>query len=156
MTKKPKLPVLLYEEPHPGEPANPIPYIEIGIEDDMPAVLFVSEYKETGEEEIDPEHGSVAIVDMLIHKYVDMEVLKEKLDPKTNDIVRVALGMRPLGDAQRAGQPILDKVSINAQKNLEALKNDTGVRANRAFSLGEGLRIKAETLLEDEKKNKEN
>ena len=55
---------------------------------------------------------------MLIHKFVDMEILKEKLDEDTNDKVRVALGMKPLAEAQAAGKPIMDKVmaAVNERK----------------------------------------
>lgn len=151
--KKPKLPVILYEEPKPGEPANPIPYVEVAQDDEMPKVLFVSEYKETGEFEVDPESGSVPIVDMLIHKYVDLDFLKLKVDEQTFDKIRVALGMAPLKQAQQQGQKILDKVYVNAEKNKKDLETDEDKRANRAFSLGEDLRQKAERFLNNKDKS---
>jgi hypothetical protein len=150
-TKKPKIPVLLYEEPKPGEAVNPIPYIEIEKDGEMPRVLFVSEYKETGEFEADAVHGSVAIVDMLIHKFVDMEHLKEMLDSETNDKVRVALGMKPLKEAQQAGQPILDKIFTSAEARRKELETSQDARGERAFTLGEDLRRKASNFLKDKK-----
>lgn len=155
--KKPKIPVILYEEPLPGEKnVNPIPYIEIGIDEEMPPVLFISEYKETGEFEVGSDGGQAAIVDMLIHKFIDLDHLKDKLDPKTYDKIRVALGMQPLKVAQKAGQKILDNVFVKATENKNKLKTDEKARSERAFKLGENLRKKGEAFLEDNKeKNKD-
>lgn len=93
---KPKIPILYYEEPKAGEPANPIPYIEIGLKEEMPKVLFISEYKETGEFDVDTGNGSQPIVDMLIHSFVSLSQLKKVLNAKQYDRVREALGMQPL------------------------------------------------------------
>ena len=139
----------MYEESRGGEKTNVIPYIEIGKEEEMPKVLFISEYKETGEFEADAEHGSAPIVDMLIHKYVDLDFLKLKVDAKTFDKIRVSLGMVPLKQAQKDGQKILDKVFSNAQENKKDLIENTDTRASRAFTLGEDLRKKAENFLKD-------
>lgn len=114
---KAKFPILYYEETEPGEPVNPIPYIEIEDKQDfMPPVLFVHEYRHTGEFEPDEKGNPRPIVDMYMHKYVDMELLKEKLPEDVNDAVRVALGMKPLKEAQATGQQILDKVNSNIEK----------------------------------------
>lgn len=155
-SKKPKLPIILYEEPKPGEAANPIPYIEIGKDDDMHDILFISEYKETGEFEVDAETGQAPIVDMLIHAYVRLEKLKKVLDPKLFDQVRVALGMQPLKKASKAGQKVLNRVTANAEENKNALEHDEEKRAARAFSLGEDLRKKADRYLEEKAKEEEN
>lgn len=149
--QKPKLPIILYEEPKPGEPANPIPYVEIGLNEEMPKVLFISEYKETGEFEPSAE-GTAAIVDMIIHKFVDLEHLQKVLDSKTNDKIRVALGMKPLKEAQKKGQNILSKVMSNAQNNKKELESNEDKRAKRAFVLGEDLKRKAEQFLKNNKK----
>lgn len=148
--KKPKLPIILYEEPKPNEPANPIPYVEVGLDDEMPKILFISEYKETGEFEPTAE-GSAAIIDMYIHKYVDLEHLKEVLDPKTNDKVRVALGMKPLLAAQKKGQKIMNKVMKNAEKNRQELQTNQDKRQQRAFNLGQDFIKKAEQFLKSNK-----
>jgi hypothetical protein len=150
--KKPKIPVILYEEPLPGEEGrNPIPYLEVGIDEEMPPVLFISEYKETGEFEVGSDGGQAAIVDMLIHKFVDLDHLKDKLDSKTYDKIRIALGMQPLKVAQKAGQKILDNVFVKAAENKNKLKTDEEARSKRAFKLGEDLRKKAEVFLKDSK-----
>lgn len=108
--QKLKFPVIYYEETPEGEPVNPIPYIPMEKEEDWPFILFIQEYRDTGEIEPDEEGNPQPICDMYMHKFIDMEFLKERLDPKTNDIVRVALGMEPLKEAQKKGAKILDKV----------------------------------------------
>jgi hypothetical protein len=150
MTAKPKIPIIYYEEPKPGDPVNPIPYIEIGLKEDMPKVLFISEYKETGEFDVDTGQGSMPIVDMIIHKFVDLEHLKSVLKPKQYDKVRVALGMEPLKQAQKAGKPILEQIKKNAELRAQQLKNDQSKRAARAFTLGEDLKQKSENYLKNE------
>lgn len=108
--QKLKFPVIYYEETQEGEPVNPIPYIPMDKEEEWPFILFIQEYRDTGEIEPDDEGNPQPICDMFMHKFIDMEFLKEKLDPETNDIVRVALGMEPLKVAQEKGAKILDKV----------------------------------------------
>lgn len=122
--EKYEIPEILYEEPQPGIAPNRIPYIEVPKEKQMPPVLFIFEYKHTGETEPGPNGDPMAIVDQVPHKYVDMELLKEKLSPETNDEVRVALGLKPLLEAQKKGKDILDKVD----KNVEALKTKKETR----------------------------
>ena len=121
MAKQPqklKFPILFYEESEPGEPVNPIPYIEMEKEEEFPKVLFVHEYRHTDEFEPDSEGNPSPIVDMLMHCFVDLEQLKDKLDPSTYDTVRVALGMQPLAEASKKGQELLDRVQekINGEK----------------------------------------
>lgn len=112
-----QVPVILYEEPtgH-NEGGIPFPYIEVPKNGVMPPVLFIFEYKHTGEFEPDEKGNPAAIIDQMLHKYVDLEHLKEKLSPGLYDSVRVALGMKPLKEAQAAGQKILDKVQANVNK----------------------------------------
>lgn len=117
-----EIPTILYEEPSPGGKPNPIPYIEIGEDKTMPPVLFIFEYKHTGETEPGHDGNPVQIVDQIPHKYVDMEHLKEKLPPHLNDMVRTLLGMKPLKEAQVEGQVTLDKVMKNVEQLKEALQ----------------------------------
>lgn len=119
-SEKYEIPEILYEEPQPGSTPNPIPYIAVSKTAKMPEVLFIFEYKSTGEMEPDGKGNPVEIVDQIPHKYVDMEHLKERLSPEVNDAVRVCLGMKPLLEAQKEGQVILDKV----KKNVEASKQE--------------------------------
>jgi len=116
--EKYEVPQILYDVDDQGNPVSQIPYIEIQENKKMPPVLFIFEYKHTGETEPGPKGESVSIVDQIPHKYVDLELLKEKLPPELNDAVRVAIGMEPLKKAQEKGKQILDKVN----KNIESLK----------------------------------
>lgn len=110
---QPKLPVLYYEDEESG---NPFPYIECQVDDPFPKVLFVHEYRHTGEFEPDDEGSDAPIVDMMLHKFVDLEFLKESLDDITYDVVRVALGMKPLKEAQVDGAKIMAKAISNTTK----------------------------------------
>jgi len=121
--EKYSLPEICYDEPTPGNPANPFPFINVKKNEKAPIVLFIEIRKETGETEPGPDGRPQEIVDCLMHKYVDLESLKEKLPPHLLDIVRTALGMKPLKEAQSAGQVILDKAKANAEKLLKEKKN---------------------------------
>jgi hypothetical protein len=111
VSKQPQLPVILYEEPSgKNDKGISMPYIEVQKEGQMPPMLFIFEYKHTGETEPDDRGREVAIVDQIPHKYVDMEYLKDRLSPELNDQIRVALGMKPLQVAKEEGQKIMDKV----------------------------------------------
>lgn len=111
VNKQPQLPVILYEEPSDkNDRGISMPYIEVPKGGQMPPMLFIFEYKHTGEVEPDDRGREVAIVDQIPHKYVDMEYLKERLTPDLNDHIRVALGMKPLQVAKQEGQKIMDKV----------------------------------------------
>ena len=111
VNKQAQLPVILYEEPSgKNDRGISMPYIEVPKGGQMPPMLFIFEYKHTGETEPDDRGREVAIVDQIPHKYVDMEYLKERLTPELNDQIRIALGMKPLQVAKQEGQKILDKV----------------------------------------------
>ena len=122
-TENYQLPEICYDEPQPGHPTNPFPFINVKKDEKVPIVLFVEIRQDTGEMEPGPDGRPQQIVDCLMHKYVDLEHLKNKLPPHLNDIVRVTLGMKPLKEAQSAGQAILDKAKENAEKvRTELLK----------------------------------
>jgi len=117
--QKYELPEICYDEPKPGHPPNPFPFILVKKGAPVPVVLFVEIRQDTGETEPGPDGRPQEIVDCIMHKYVDLESLKTKLPPHLNDIVRVALGMKPLKEAQGSGQAILDKAMANAEKIKE-------------------------------------
>jgi len=114
--QKLKIPVIYYDDEDESGNVNPIPYIPMEVGDQWPFILFIQEYRDTGEFEPDSSGNPQPICDMYMHKFVDLEYLKEKLDPETNDVVRVALGMEPLKKAQEKGAKILDKVYQAATK----------------------------------------
>lgn len=112
------VPTILYEEPRPGQTQSVIPYIEVQKDAEMPKMIFIFEYKHTGETEPGTEGETLEIVDQIPHKYVDMEYLKEKLTPEVNDVVRVALGLKPLKEAIEKGNVILDNVAKKINERL--------------------------------------
>lgn len=118
-----KIPILYYEEESGDGGSNPIPYIPMEVNEQWPVVLFVQEYRETGEFEPDDSGNPQPICDMIMHKYVDMGHLAENLTPEANDMVRVALGLDPLNVAQEKGQKILDKVYDNVNTKLKEESN---------------------------------
>lgn len=117
--QKYELPEICYDEPQPGHPPNPFPFILVKKGAPVPVVLFVEIRQDTGETEPGPDGRPQEIVDCIMHKYVDLESLKDRLPPHLNDIVRVALGMKPLKEAQGSGQAILDKAMANVEKIRE-------------------------------------
>jgi hypothetical protein len=121
MQKKYKIPVILYETEEEA-----LPYIEVEEGDDMPPVLFIQEYKHTGETEPADDGSEQSIVDMHIHMYADMQFLEKKLSADRYDEVRVAMGLQPLKKARQEGQKVLDRVFANANTKageIEAEKN---------------------------------
>lgn len=118
-----KIPILYYEDEGNDEAANPIPYIPVGQNDPWPVVLFVQEYRETGEFEPDHEGNPQAICDMYMHKYIDEAHLKERLTPELYDEVRVAMGLDPLNKARAKGEQLLSRVYAKA--GVEPAGDDT-------------------------------
>jgi hypothetical protein len=117
--KRRELPEILYEAPsYPGEETSPIPYIECDKENEMPCSLFLFEYFDTGEVEIDENGKPAKIIEQIPHHYIDMNLLKKVLTPEELDRVRVALGMKPLAIAQSEGKAIIDKV-MSKEKELK-------------------------------------
>lgn len=115
-----KLPDICYDEPIPGHETSIFPFIFVKKGEKDPPVLFIELRHETGEVEMGSNGAPIEIVETTMHKYVDIEVLKEKLPPHLNDIVRVALGFKPLKEASESGQALLDKVMQNVQKKEDA------------------------------------
>lgn len=121
MNKTYKAPEILYEVSAFNETVSKIPYIEVEKNAKMPPCLFIFEYKQTDEFELDQKGNKQMVYDQIPHQFVDLESLKDKLPPHLNDLVRVALGMKPLKEAQGSGQDILDKAKANAEKIREGL-----------------------------------
>ena len=71
---------------------------------------------ETGEFEPGPEGEEIPIIEMDLHSYADMNLLKEKLDEDTFDKVRAALGLERVRDAAEKGRKITEKVNSNLDK----------------------------------------
>lgn len=150
MEKKYKIPVILYETEE-----QTLPYIEVEQNDSMPPVLFIQEFKFTGEFEPDAQGSEQPIVDMSVHMYANMEFLSNKLSSETYDDVRVAMGLKPLQQAREEGQKVLDKIYSNVNKKFEETRSEQNkAKEDLARKLNERLTeqfYKAETEEEEPK-----
>jgi hypothetical protein len=111
MKKSNWIPEIMYEEGDDGLTSN-IPFIMVPQNEEMPKVVFIFE---TGEFEPNLEGEPVPIMEMDLHQYADMAILKEGLDSETYDRIRAVLNLRPLREAAAAGR----KITENVRKNLE-------------------------------------
>lgn len=127
-----EMPVILYEDTKEG--AFSFPYMEIQKGKVMPPVIFLFEYKHTGEVEPNGQGEEVPVIDQIPHKFVDMEHLKSVLDPETNDKVRVAIGLKPLKEAQALGKPVIEKV-LSKVTSLRKEAKDKGEETKKEFTL---------------------
>ena len=118
------IPEMLYEAPnYPGEKTSPIPYMVIPKDKDMPAGIFVMEYKQTGEYEVGDAGKPEEITDgPYPHMFIDfkhLEAVLHKEFPRLNmkkaiDKIRVGMGMKPLAQAKKDGNEILERVVAKA------------------------------------------
>ena len=106
------VPEILYEETDEGLTSH-IPFIQVPDEEDMPSMLFIFESRETGEFEPGPTGEPLPIVDLDLHQYADMNVLKEQLSKGIYDAVRIALGLEPLSEAVPKGMKITENIRNN-------------------------------------------
>ena len=135
MKKQAKIPVILYESEEQA-----LPYIEVETDETMPSALFIQEYKHTGEFEPGADGEEQPIVDMMIHMYVDMSTLSEKLPAELYDKVRVCIGLQPVSKARVEGQKIMDRVFENVNKRMEdAHANKEQVKEELGRKLNEKL-----------------
>jgi hypothetical protein len=109
------IPEIMYEESDDGMSSN-IPFIMVPQDQEMPKVVFIFESRETGEYEPNEDGDPVPIMEMDLHQYADMAILKEGLDSSTYDVVRKVLGLQPMKQAVAAGK----KITNNVRKNLES------------------------------------
>lgn len=105
-------PEIMYEEQEDGI-SSKIPFIMVPTDQSMPQLLYVFESRETGEFEPGLSGEPVPILEMDLHQYADMFVLKEKLTEDLYDKVRDALGLLPLRQAAGMGKNITNTVRQN-------------------------------------------
>lgn len=114
------IPEILYEE------NSQIPFIEVPDGEADPERLFIFLSKKTGESEIGPSGEELPIVDLDLHQFVDMQILKDRLTVEEYDRVRSVLGLESVKSATKKGQEITKSVSKNmndfSQKVDEAKK----------------------------------
>ena len=107
-------PEIMYEESEDGV-SSKIPFVLVPEDKKMPEILFVFESRESGEFEPGLDGNPVPILEMDLHQYADMKVLKEGLPLELFDQVRLCLGLKPMAEAVSAGRKITD----NVRKNIE-------------------------------------
>ena len=103
------VPEIMYEESDDGISSH-IPFIMVPQNQTMPRMLFVFESRETGEYEPNMEGDPVPIIEMDLHQYADMAILKKGLDVETYDRVRRCLGLEPIETAAAKGSKITDNI----------------------------------------------
>ena len=106
------IPEIVYEETIDGVTSH-IPFINVPKGEKMPAIVFLFESQETGEFEPDAEGNESPIVEITLHQYADMQILKQGLSDNEYDKVRAVLGLEPLAVATEKGKQINDRVNQN-------------------------------------------
>jgi hypothetical protein len=106
------VPEICYEEADDGLTSK-IPFIDVPPTEKMPNVLFIFEACETGEFEPGPTGEPIPIVNLDLHQYADMNVLRTGLPQEIYDKVRLVLGLDPLATAIPKGMAITEKVRNN-------------------------------------------
>jgi len=103
-------PEIMYEE------ESKIPFVPVPTDQCMPHLLFMFESRETGEFEPGIDGDPLPIVQMDLHQYGNMGVLKENLSEADFDNVRKALGLEPLAVATAKGLEVTNNVREAASK----------------------------------------
>lgn len=110
------IPEITYEEMDGGISSN-IPFIAVPFNQEMPKIIFIFESRETGEFEPGLDGEQLPIVEMDLHQYADMAILKEGLAADEYDRVREVLGLEPLKEAAKQGAEISKAVRKNVLEN---------------------------------------
>ena len=86
------------------------PFIVVPDDQEMPKVLYIIESRDTGERATLEDGSEQPVMDMEMHQYADMSVLKKYLSTESFDAVRSALGLEPLAIASQKGEKINESV----------------------------------------------
>jgi len=113
------IPEIMYEESEYGI-SSKIPFILVPQEQKMPQLLFVFESRETGEFEPGLDGEDIPILEMDLHQYADMKVLKDNLPTDLYDQVRICLGLDTLASATNSGKRITDSIRKNIEEKTRA------------------------------------
>ena len=111
-------PEIMYEESEDGV-SSKIPFVLVPEDQKMPELLFVFESRESGEFEPGLDGEPVPILEMDLHQYADMLILKQKLSQETYDEVRIALGLQPMEEAVREGRKITNNIRDNLKEKTQ-------------------------------------
>ncbi len=113
------IPEIMYEE-NEGGFSSKIPFILVPQDQKMPQILFIFESRESGEFEPGLDGEEIPIIEMDLHQYANMKVLKDNLPLDLYDQVRHCLGLEPLAAATNAGKKITDNVRKNIEEKTRA------------------------------------
>ena len=104
-------PEIYYEDYSYGDESKSLtsglPFINVPEERSMPGVLFICEARDISGEDNELEK------EIVVHSYYNSLALKDKLDEETYDKVRVAIGLKPLKEAQSLGNNITQNINEN-------------------------------------------
>lgn len=115
------VPEISYEQNDDEGQLGNLPLIHVPSGEVMPPFLMIWEARDTGEIEPGPSGEDMPVVEWELRQYAHMDILKRNLSPEDYDKVRIALGLKPLAEATKAGQAITQKVRENlAAKELSA------------------------------------
>ena len=92
-----------------------IPFIPVPQNEEMPKVLFIFSSQETGEFEPGANGEEVPVVELDLHQYADMNILRDTLPIPLYNQVRLVLGLESLNTAIPKGKEITQ--SIRAKIN---------------------------------------
>jgi len=119
MSKKQWIPEIMYEESEDGV-SSKIPFVLVPQDQEMPKLIFIFESRETGEFEPGLGGEDVPILEMDLHQYADMKVLKDNLPSDLFDQVRACLGLEPLAQAAKSGKKITDSIRKNIEEKTQS------------------------------------
>jgi len=109
------VPEIMYEQDEGGL-SSKIPFIQVPNNEEMPNMLFVFESRETGKVEPGFEGEEIPVVELDLHQYADMSVLKKKLTFVEYDNIRFALGLESFKTASIKGREITSNIRINIEE----------------------------------------
>ena len=117
MSKQPSnwVPEICYEEEAEGISSH-IPFVQVPSSEEMPKILYIFESRETGEHEPGLDGNPVPVIQLDLHQYADLAVLKSKFDEESYNNVRLALGLEPLEDAIEKGARITENIREKVSK----------------------------------------
>ncbi|HIL26887.1 MAG TPA: hypothetical protein EYG21_05825 [Nitrospinaceae bacterium] len=109
------VPEICYEEESDGISSH-IPFVQVPLGEEMPKILYIFESQETGEHEPGLDGNPVPVIQLDLHQYADLAILKSKFDKTSYDNIRTALGLEPLDEAVEKGQKITETVRDKIEK----------------------------------------
>ena len=107
------IPEIMYEDTQEEGTTSNLPFIPVPDNEKMPKILFIFESRETGDFEPGPSGEELPVIEMELHQYADMSILKEGLSEDLYDKVREVLSLEPLKSAVTKGTNITNNIKKN-------------------------------------------